>query len=1402
MSGLGVASTDIVARADAVLGRGLEYTDLMAELWSLQEIAHSEGAHEACLAVFDRLCQAADGQGDAEIVTLARLRQADELGGMGRAASAIRAYEEGLARAGAIAVAAKRAVGRGYALQGKAAVLASSGLDRDAIELLSRAATQWRLAEDPERLVEVLCSRSEALERMELWSTAEASWNETARACEGAGNRPILARALNQVGLCAEAINRRHSALAAFQRAASVYRSAEAPGYEAVALTNRARYLSRLGRRQEAARDHRAAAISHLAGEELESAALAYNESALVAQRAGDFDAALAAFAEAGKLYRRAENSRFEAIVRSNRGSLLMRLERWEEARIALETEVDLRRATIEAAGPEEAHAGEEAAYVLSLSRLADVFCHLASEDEAATVPGERSSPRPAENEADVVGAEFRLGLAARRASEPERALRAFEGSAARARELGLEEEERRILQEQDAVLHILCVKSDRERNFESMVRYARDLLVLARRRNDPVGESEALNLHGVAEHRERKYEEACVLFEQAIDVARRAAAAAQEERALVNLGAAVQNLGRPAEAIEHYEAALVLRQPEAGAIRMECLGQLALSQREAGRPEDALVSLRRKLALAVDRKDAAQEGSTRLQIGMACAKVWEVDEAIREYQRARRIAIAIEDRRMEATAINNVGQLLGEIGDEDRSRHFLTRATELAKDCGNESLDLLVMNNLASVVEDVEARAAQLELVATRARELGDVKMQALTELNLGAAAHEMNRRRDAKRHYRRAIAHYEALGDEGNLTLTKTNLAMLGVRSARTGSQKVPWYKIHRRREVRLDGGLRSVIWATHVMVRLIDWRGLRAARIQHEHRLAELERSGNAPGVVLMLRNLAVLELHRGRYQRAFALFDRCFEALERARAEVLEAELRMAFFAVQQQLFDMVVPLLVFRGQGPRAFVAAERSRSRSLLDSFYSVPLGVSGGENDERLKQLQTELQTAERSWRATDPSDSAAREFEARIADIEWELRTIDSPTVSNTLPRNAPATVEEIQEGLLDEDTALLEYRLSPHKGILFCVTKRKFKTFALPAAAEIEGRVRELLAAVAGRLHRYPHGADLYRVLIRPAERLLRRESIRKLLVVADGSLNSLPFALLLTESRERLNVIDPEMRYVGDALTNRISEALPKEPFSWVEMPYLLHRFAIGHAPSGSIALAQRRLRRPAERDGATLIAFADPVTPDRLEGTAEEALAITSMVAGSTLRPQGREIEWSDEEKGVFLRTGEHATKEELLRLLGTGSFDFVHIATHGLLNDVRPQFSGLALSPDKERAANPNLLGLDLRHAEIDAELVTLSACETGLGKLVRGEGVIGLAHAFLSAGARSVCVSLWRVLDGSTPKLMEHFYKGLIDGEERREALRDAQVLMLDEEEFAHPYHWAAFVMIGTDCE
>lgn len=583
----------------------------------------------------------------------------------------------------------------------------------------------------------------------------------------------------------------------------------------------------------------------------------------------------------------------------------------------------------------------------------------------------------------------------------------------------------------------------------------------------------------------------------------------------------------------------------------------------------------------------------------------------------------------------------------------------------------------------------------------------------------------------------------------------------------------------------------------------------------------------------------------------------ESIEELRAGSLRAdEARTTFLATTKDVFDEASSALAemalmsdqpsARGfEGPaldyaaKAFEVVERGRARSLLDLLGETGTNIREGVPPELFKQKQeNQYQQAVVAQLllgvsltdkplSVEALEKAAVELQNEEVSIENKIRA-ESPRYKE-LTSTQPLTLAQVQQRVLDDGTALLEYSLGTEASYLWAVTRDTVRLFKLPARADLDAQAdqlrRQILSPDAARsileltpedkqrgltVRRQNAGVSasafvsasykLYKSMLEPAIAIV---GARRLLIVPDGALSFVPFEALVTapggvdyaalpylaKTNETVyapsaSVVDAVRRQVvGNAATASSAILLIADPI-----------FDMGderakNLPGGKPATA-------AARGLFVSSAVADVVEMEkempatfvikRLPGTRDEADQIERTARTAGLRA----------EKWLDLDASEGNTHERDLK-----AYRILHIATHGFLDAKHPQFSGVVLSLVGNKEGQDGFLRTDeIFNLRLGSPLVMLSACQTGLGKERRGEGVMGLTRAFMYAGAPLVGVSLWSVDDKSTVDLMSDFYKRLLakDGVKPAAALRSARQDMIAGRKYSAPFYWAPFVLVG----
>jgi CHAT domain-containing protein len=520
----------------------------------------------------------------------------------------------------------------------------------------------------------------------------------------------------------------------------------------------------------------------------------------------------------------------------------------------------------------------------------------------------------------------------------------------------------------------------------------------------------------------------------------------------------------------------------------------------------------------------------------------------------------------------------------------------------------------------------------------------------------------------------------------------------------------------------------------------------------------------------------------------------------------------------------------------SFRIAEAGRARSLLDMLGEVNAQITEGVPPDLLKKKQDNLdrqqQIAEQltgialAGDQKKPSDleSELDKLQTEFDQIENQIRTA-SPKYA-ALTANQPLTLADVQQKVLDDNTVLLEYQLGADNSYLFAATKSAVSLYKLPRRADIDKLATDFRAQlIPPKLQRRIVGIDvaadeqrglgivqgpsedlppfvaasnaLYKAVVEPAASVI---GDKRILVVADGALNYIPFEALVKNS----------------------------DGADYASLNYLVKTNEVVYSPSASVIAAIRQ--GSASSTGKSMLLVADPVfsaDDPRAKGGATASSSGETRGLGLGLESAVNDVAGENPSTGGPFRlarlAGTRTEADAISAIAKTGggqadlwtdlnanednvksrdlsSYRYVHVATHGLLDADRPQFTGVVLSLVGNKSNDGFFRTDEIFNLKLGSPLVMLSACETGLGKEKRGEGVIGLTRAFMYAGAPTVGVSLWSVADKSTADLMTDFYKRLLGATAQPPgaAMREAQLAMINGKKYSAPFYWAPFVLVG----
>lgn len=492
------------------------------------------------------------------------------------------------------------------------------------------------------------------------------------------------------------------------------------------------------------------------------------------------------------------------------------------------------------------------------------------------------------------------------------------------------------------------------------------------------------------------------------------------------------------------------------------------------------------------------------------------------------------------------------------------------------------------------------------------------------------------------------------------------------------------------------------------------------------------------------------------RAIESYEKSIAVIERIRGNFTIDEFKSIYFDTKREVYDRLIKVLMRNNNPAEAFRVSEQARARAFYDILSSKRINFRGSspgdlvamEQEKRIEmqKLYKLLQKADESQFSDEVEGSGyLMQLRKSLDDVENEyddiIKKIKAGNKSYAeLISAKPVSMTEIQ-AKTDPSAALLEYWVSDDNLIIWIVTHSGFTAKTIPVNKEVlSGLIENSRKFIQSNsmMELRKCLSDLYSILLKPVEREL--QSCRNLVILPNQALHFLPFQTLLNGKGE-----------------------------------YLVQNFNIVYAPSAGVYLL---CKEKETGDGSRFM-----------------GMALSDVAVGNNIGLPGTEAELKKilplfpDNLSAF---GKEST--ETFARKNAGGCDIIHFATHGTYNYRQPLYSYLLFPPSRDDDGKLNVH--EVLEMSLNAKLVTLSACETGLGNISQGDELTGLSRAFLFAGSSAVIVSLWSVADYPTAMLMTNFYSYLKD-HTMQEALSLSQREVM--KQYPQPSYWAPFVLIGN---
>jgi CHAT domain-containing protein len=822
-------------------------------------------------------------------------------------------------------------------------------------------------------------------------------------------------------------------------------------------------------------------------------------------------------------------------------------------------------------------------------------------------------------------------------------------------------------------------------------------------------------------------------------------------------------------------------------------------------------------LELSEKAGDKTRAANAMVYLGAALSYQGRVTEALAIVQKGLPVARAAGDKKVLEQMLNTAASVIGGMGRYEEALGLFYECLNLARETNDHTMEYISLLNIGEAyVRSDDPDKAELPLQESlriareprpNLRTSNPKKATEMALLNLGGM--EM-----ARQHYRAALNYYQQVYESKPESSLWVVAALQGMAAsyeqlgepqkaieilsqaipiAEKAASGVEYYTL-----LSMLGGNRE---------KLGD---LDAALAAENKALALIHQTGGDPDSEWQVESrIAHIERALGNNQEALEHYTKSIGGIERLRSVALNTEEgRAGVVERSRATYTETADLLFDMHRQSEALEMAELGRARAFLEmlavSRSGIPDDLTAEQRQREDAKLARISELQKNLWKGNlVPAEE--KQVKSQLTSAEQDLETFRLE-MRQSNPRYAsvqypePIKVAQIQSDLLDDHTALLEFLLGEKRSLVWVVKANELTAAVLPPRKEIEDLIadyRKLLMTPASALTVHQSrvqvnrlGMALYRSLLQPVERAIA--SSQSLIIVPDGALNYLPFESLVVSS----------------------SSASGEKPPA-----YLVEKFSVAYGPSASALTTVQKLNQESVTPTKILLAFGDPIVArghNVIQAATSQATRSTSEMPRTSLADDYTERGFSftrlpftreevltisrlfvPSQRQVYL--GQTAS-EETVKMEKLAEYRYIHFASHGFIDEEKPGRSGILLSTQRDSAEDGVLQMGEIMRLKLNADLVTLSACSTALGKLVSGEGILGLTRAFFYSGARNVTVSLWNVNDAATATFMKAFYENLNHGLPKTAALRQAKLTLLRAKNvsWSHPYFWAAFILVG----
>lgn len=820
---------------------------------------------------------------------------------------------------------------------------------------------------------------------------------------------------------------------------------------------------------------------------------------------------------------------------------------------------------------------------------------------------------------------------------------------------------------------------------------------------------------------------------------------------------------GQYEKSIKFYEEAIFLaRIIFSPNHEIKCLRQMSLNYWEMNKIDQyfRLCEIGQKLANNIN--NYREEGIFLNNIGLYYWKINEFSRSLKYFQLS--LEIAEKERQLDniSNCLTNISLVYSALGDYDKALSYLDRGILIDQELRNDFNVSTDLNNIGNVYlnkgnlsGDNKYYCLAIERFLNSliiAQRIQDKKVESIIQNNIGEAYYAQNKYDQALDNYFKALINADAIGFLELVSMLNNNIANTYTRKG-LFNKAISFYK--KSIDIAVENKYEKILWES--------FYGLGQCYENNEE------------------------------YSKAIEFYNKSINAIEKTRSQIYLETFKAGYVRNKSKVYESLIYLIwktKERGKSgsleENMFYFIEKVKARAFVEILVESKINIANKMNPIHIKELEAaskrissiyfELMKNNLSIKSREKYEEQLSQEEDIYLRIIAKIKERD-PALTGLLSIE-PCILVDLQKKGLDNQTVFIEYYLGEQKSFLLFIAKKSFRIYELPPRQKIEKSIKAYIKYLSSPLYNPFYGniaaKRIFKELLFPLENLYM-SGINKITINPDGILYYLPFESLIVTN------------------ANNISE-------------YLIERYQISYIPSASaLMLLQEKDKEIDTFRG--LLAFGDPILHFDMNPLASKTIQDYAFMENngkqgytfSSIPSSRKEINviskyFSKYQRFIYI--GKEAT-EEALKVRSHNNYQIIHFACHSFLDELHPIRSALVLSQDREKSNDGILQVRELYNMKLKANIVILSACQTGKGALEKGEGILGLNRVFFYSGARSVLSTLWSVDDESPSYFMDVYYKYLFEGYSNTQALRLAKINMINSN-FSHPFYWASFVLSG----